>query len=201
MRIERRRVACRARALRPDHRCAAAGAGEGADHAKRLGRAVLLSDMVDNSDLPFEREVYLFSDGFSTGDVPRRALRSILTPPRRYGEPAGLLFPTLRQRPSAGAVGAMPADHGPSTADSSGQRPSPAIAGARAAPGAFHQGRWGGPTLAGATHAAARSDSRPATTPDGVEAAAPPASSTRSGASAPPPSAAASNSRARQMRY
>jgi hypothetical protein len=31
---------------------------------------VLLSDMVDNSDLPFARELYPFSDGFSTGDIP-----------------------------------------------------------------------------------------------------------------------------------
>ncbi len=36
----------------------------------RLISRVLLSDMVDNSDLPFARELYPFSDGFSTGDIP-----------------------------------------------------------------------------------------------------------------------------------
>src|SRR5207247_275769 len=101
--------------------------------------------MVDNSDLPFARELYPFSDGFNTGDIPRRALRPILAPPRRHWEP-------LRQRPSAGAAAAMPADHGPSTTDSSRRRPSPGFAGGSAAAGAFHHGRSGGPTLAGATH-------------------------------------------------
>ena len=144
---------------------------------------VLLSDMVDNSDLLFERKLYLFPDGFITGDVPMRG-HTIDNRPSQA--PVGVRWPPIshsQAAPSAGAGagGAMPTDPGPSTDDSSGRQPWPGFAGGSTVAGAFHHGRSGGPTPAEATHVAARSDSRPATTPDGPEAAAPPATSTRSG--------------------
>src|SRR5262245_18788842 len=111
--------------------------------------------------------------------------------PSRW-EPAGLPFSTFRPRSSAGAGGAMPADQGPSTDDSSLRLPLPSLAGGSAGAGAFHHGRTGGPAPPVTTHVAARSDNMPATTPDRVKAAAPPALLTRSGASGPPRFAAAS---------
>jgi hypothetical protein len=58
-----------------------------------LTQTVLLSDMVDNSDLPFEHTVYLFSDGFNAGDVPLRGHTTDTRPSQAPISPLAFLFP------------------------------------------------------------------------------------------------------------
>ena len=95
------------------------------------------------------------------------AIRPTLAPPRSPMErPLASHFPPSGSSDRLRAGGAAPAGREPSTADSSVRRPSPVSAGGSAVAGACHHGRSGAPALAGATHAAARSDSTPATTPD-----------------------------------